>query len=323
MRRFSVPEDAIVVRPYADRDLPGVLDLLRAALGETPVLRRTPELFTWKHVDNPFGRSILLVAEADGKIAGLRAFMRWELTTSEGVTLRCVRAVDTATHPDYQRRGIFRRLTLAALEAATADGVDMVFNTPNPKSGAGYLSMGWIEVGDIGVMAAPGRGALRGSAEPDDLPEPDDYLVDPLPVAQLTVTDRTPRGLRTPRTPEYLGWRFSAHPTARYFRIDAAESTAVVRPNVRNGRRELVLSDVLGPHPAKAIGAVHRRNRAAYMAGWFSAGSPERRAAVRRLMVPIPRVKTLTLVAKPLRTLPADVGSLDAWDLASSDLELL
>ena len=316
-------EDAIVVRPYADRDLERVLDLLRAALGETPVLRRTPELFRWKHIDNPFGRSILLVAEADGKMAGLRAFMRWELTTKDGATLRCVRAVDTATHPDYQRRGIFRRLTLAALEAATADDVDMVFNTPNPKSGAGYLSMGWIEVGDIGVMAAPGRGALRGSVEADHLPEPDDYLEDPQRAEKLTVADRMPRGLRTSRTPAYLDWRFSAHPTARYFRIDAAESTAVVRPNVRNGRRELVLSDVFGSHPAKAIGAARRRNRAAYLAGWFSAGSPERRAAVRRLMLPIPRIKTLTLVAKPLRALSVDVGSLDAWDLASSDLELL
>ncbi len=46
--------------------------------------RRTPELFAWKHIDNPFGRSIILVAEAEGTIAGLRAFMRWELTTPGG-----------------------------------------------------------------------------------------------------------------------------------------------------------------------------------------------------------------------------------------------
>ncbi len=153
-----MPERTITVRPYIDDDLAAVLDLLRAALGETPLLRRTPELFTWKHIANPFGRSIMLLAEVDGRVAGLRAFMRWDLVTPEGETLRCVRAVDTATHPDFQRLGIFRRLTLAALEQAAADGIDMVFNTPNPKSGAGYLSMGWTEVGSIGVLAAPSRG---------------------------------------------------------------------------------------------------------------------------------------------------------------------
>jgi GNAT superfamily N-acetyltransferase len=318
-----MPERTITVRPYIDDDLAAVLELLRAALGETPLLRRTSELFTWKHIDNPFGRSIMLVAEVDGRVAGLRAFMRWDLVTPEGDTLRCVRAVDTATHPDFQRLGIFRRLTLSALEQAAADGIDMVFNTPNPKSGAGYLSMGWTEVGSIGVLAAPGRGALRGRAPDDVLPDPSDYVLEARPVAELSVGDRPARGLRTPRSAAYLAWRFTQHPTARYLQIDASDSTAVVRPNIRSSRRELVLSDVFGPQPGRAIGAALRRNRAGYLAGWFSAGSRERRAAVRRGMLPVPRVKTLTLVAKPLRDLRADVGSLAGWDLASSDLELL
>ncbi len=316
-------DPTITVRDYADDDLDGVLDLLRTALGESAVLERTPELFAWKHLDNPFGRSILLVADAAGRIAGLRAFMRWELRTPAGETLRCVRAVDTATHPDFQRRGIFSKLTMAAVAAAEADGVDLIFNTPNPKSGAGYLKMGWQEVGSIGVLAAPSRGLVKPSAPEDGLPEPADYLPDPTPVAGLEIIDRRARGLRTPRTKEYLHWRFASHPTARYFRVDRKGSTAVVRPNVRSGRRELVLSDVFGRTPGAAIGGVLGQSRAAYVAGWFSQGSPERAAAIRRGLLPVPRVKTLTLVARPLRALPVDVGSLDAWDFASADLELL
>lgn len=316
-------DTAVTARPFADGDLDGVLELLREALGETAVLRRTPELFAWKHFENPFGRSLLLVAEVDGTIAGLRAFMRWDLVTKDGITLRCVRAVDTATHPQFQRRGIFRKLTLAAIEAAQADGIDMIFNTPNPKSGAGYLKMGWTEVGQIGVLASPSRGIVRSRADHDELPNPTDYLADPTPATGLVVDDRPARGLRTPRTPAYMQWRFEAHPNAGYFRIDRKGSTAVVRPNVRSGRRELVLSDVFGPRPGSAIGATLARSRAAYLAGWFAAGSPERKAAVRRGLVPVPRMKTLTLVARPLRALPVDVGSLAAWDFASSDLELL
>jgi hypothetical protein len=144
-----------------------------------------------------------------------------------------------------------------------------------------------------------------------------------LSLGDQALGDRAPAGLRTPRTDAYLRWRFSGHPTARYVRVDAGDSTAVLRPNIRNRLRELVVSDVFGPRPEAAIGAAWRAGRSHYLAGWFSAGSPERRAAVRRGMVPVPRLRTLTLVARPLRALPVPVGSLAAWDLASSDLELL
>ncbi|MDQ3781558.1 MAG: hypothetical protein M3349_01280, partial [Actinomycetota bacterium] len=61
----------------------------------------------------------------------------------------------------------------------------------------------------------------------------------------------------------------------------------------------------------------------AYLAAWFSAGAPERKAAIMSGVLPVPKVRTLTLVAYPLRPIDARVNSLDGWDLASSDLELL
>ncbi len=314
--------DTITTRELEDRDVAPVLDLLRASLGEPPLLRRTPELFGWKHFDNPFGRSIAVLAEADDRIVGLRAFMRWDLLTTQGATVRCVRAVDTATHPEYQRRGIFRRLTEEALELAVAKDVDLVFNTPNEKSGAGYLSMGWKEVGTIGAMARPSP-RLATDRRPGSLSEPEQFLADPKPALPLAVADRSPRGLRTPRSDAYLRWRFGAHPSARYFRVDSGAATAVVRPNVRKGRRELVVADVFGPKPAAAFRAASRRSRAGYLAAWFSPGSPERAAALRSGLVPVPGVTALTLMAKPLRDLEVDVTSMTSWDLAISDLELL
>ncbi len=106
--------------------------------------------------------------------------MRWELKTTKGATLRCVRAVDTATHPDFHRRGIFRRLTEQAIEEALSDGVDLVFNTPNERSGAGYLSMGWVEVGKIDAMVRPTR-RLFSRVEPAGSPAgPDQFLNEPI-----------------------------------------------------------------------------------------------------------------------------------------------
>lgn len=311
--------DTPTVRRYKDDDLPEVLDVLRAALGEPPGLRRTPELFRWKHVDNPFGRSIMLVAELEGQIAGFRAFMRWRLMTPEGSVLECGRAVDTSTHPDFQRRGVFRALTEAGIDEAARQGIDLIFNTPNAKSGAGYLTMGWHEVGPIGVMMRPRPGILlrrRREWSLEGLEPPD---VAPLSGA-LT---RPARGLRTPRTIEYLQWRFASHPTARYVAAGGADGAAIGRLSTRHRRRELVISDIGGPGANRAVGSLIRRHRPDYAVGWFSPGSRERRMATRAGLIPVPRVAALTLVARPVRTLTVDTASPRSWDLALGDLELL
>ncbi len=306
------------IRDMSDDDLPEVLDLMRESLGESERLPRTPELFRWKHYDNPFGRSILLVAETDGRIVGLRAFMRWGLVDTDANLLRCVRPVDTATHPNYQRRGIFRALTEEAVEVARRDAVDLIFNTPNPQSGQGYLKMGWRSVGQIGVLVRPLRFAL-GSRAAIDLEEvlgSGSVVVEALPPA------RKPRGLRTPRTDSYLHWRFNAHPTVSYTAFGDAAGAVVAHAGLRNGRVEVIVADLLGD-AAAPLRSVLRSARASYAVGWFSRGSAERRTAVRAGMLPVPGVRALTLVARPLTDTALEVADLQAWDLAMSDLELL
>jgi GNAT superfamily N-acetyltransferase len=307
-------------RRFEDSDMEEVLALMRTSLGEPPLLRRTPELFRWKHVENPFGRSIALVAVEDRQIVGLRTFMRWDLTTPDGEVLRGVRAVDTATHPDYQRRGIFRRLTEECVEIATAEGIDLVFNTPNERSKPGYLKMGWREIGPIGGLVRPSVHVLR-KVESGSL-DPSSFLRNARPAGGPLPDDRPALGIRTPRTPEYNTWRFGSHPSARYYFASAEGSVAVVRPNRRRGRPELVVADAFG-EPSRAMHAAVGSVGSAYLATWFSKGSPERRAAVRRGFIPVPGLKALSLVARPLRDLGDTLWSMDAWDVAVSDFELL
>ncbi len=313
-----------IIRKYSPDDLPDVLEVLRSALGETALLKRTPELWNWKHEDNPFGKSLVVVAEVGGELAGVRAMMRWDLLTTSGQTLRCLRPVDTATHPKFERRGIFKQLTLAAIEQATADGIDMIFNTPNASSGPGYLKMGWNEVAPVGVMVRPllRRGGKVSESEP---PDPSDFFTTHLEVPGTAVQpiDRPPLGLRTPRTMDYIKWRFSAHPTARYRQLTHEGKVAFLRPNVRSSRKEIVISDLLGGSSAGLIQRIARVSRAAYLAAWFSPTTAERRDVVRGGLIPVPGVRALTLMARPLRDLPVDVYDIDAWDIALGDLELL
>ena len=315
-------EHAMSVRMFTDKDLPAVLDLLRDSLGETASLKRTPQLFAWKHLENPFGRSIMLVSHVGSTITGFRAFMRWELRTPDGRTIRCVRAVDTATHPDHRRLGIFSKLTRAAIEAATDEGVHLVFNTPNPRSGAGYLKMGWTEVGTLRPMASPAKGILRRGGTPDELPDPADFVDPVLPITPRSIPDRDALGLRTPRSDEYHAWRFTSHPTARYVQVESPSATAIARLAYRGSRRELLVSEVYGDGMRQVISRSRRVANTSYVGAFFSKGTPERSAAARAGLAPVPRAG-LTLMVRPLRELGIDVGSLSSWDLSLSDLELL
>ncbi len=309
----------LTTRRMSSEDIPEVVELMRLSLGETSLLVRSSDLFRWKHLLNPFGSSIALVAVSGDQIVGLRTFMRWQLTTGEGDIVRCVRAVDTATHPQHQRRGIFRRLTEEALEIARREDVDLVFNTPNKKSKPGYLKMGWKEVGPIGAMARPSWRLLSPPKEPaltlaDAAPIDADWIED--------IEDRSANGLRTPRTPGYLQWRYGSHPTARYQLARCGAGSAVVRGNLRRGRSELAVVEVFGD-PSHALKAAVRASRAQYVGTWFSPGSPERSSAFRRGFVTVPRLRALNLVMRPLKQLPDRWQDLEAWDTAVGDFELL
>jgi GNAT superfamily N-acetyltransferase len=151
---MSAAAPEVTVRPASEHDLPAIFAVARRSLGweDGPA---TEQHFAWKHFENPFGPSPMWVAEVGERIAGFRTFLRWEFCTGTGEVRRAVRAVDTATDPDFQGRGIFTTLTLGALDELRADGVDFVFNTPNDQSRPGYLKMGWQVIGRLPLAVRP------------------------------------------------------------------------------------------------------------------------------------------------------------------------
>lgn len=142
--------DTIEFRKYNQEDTNEVVGLLDLALGSegTP---KTKEYWIWKHLHNPFGESYILLALVANKIAGVRAFMKWHFK-KEGQIIDSVRAVDTATHPDYRGLGIFKNLTLKIIEEIKREEkISFIFNTPNNNSMPGYLKMGWKMFGKSNI----------------------------------------------------------------------------------------------------------------------------------------------------------------------------
>jgi predicted N-acetyltransferase YhbS len=249
---------SIEVRFAEPADREAVLELLSETLDWSS---DEHALFEWKHDANPFGRSRAWVAEDGGEIVGLRTFMRWEHRTAAGEVLRAVRAVDTATRPSHQGRGIFRRLTVQALEDLRAEGVAFVFNTPNDNSRPAYLKLGWTEVGRLPTsVRVTSLGALRRVARarvPADLTSapvsggrPAAEVLAAPALADLLATASAPQGLHTYRTPAYLRWRYGYEPL--HYRAvapddDVRRGVAVFRLRRRGPALECALCDVIVP----------------------------------------------------------------------------
>lgn len=207
--------------------------------------------------------------------------MRWRFDTPTG-PISAVRAVDTATHPDWQGKGIFKRLTLGALDELEADGLDVVFNTPNDQSRPGYLKMGWSQVGRIPVsvrVRSPlalgnltgARAAAEMWSETVDTGIPAATLLrDTDGVAELLEPGVAASQIATDRSPEYLLWRYSfapLHYRALPLGSSLADGMVVFRVRRRGTATELTVCDVLAPPGAPlgpAIGYLLRTTRADY-----------------------------------------------------------
>jgi GNAT superfamily N-acetyltransferase len=333
---------ALTVRRYEDRDEHAVLELLTESLGGGPAGTRPAEFFRWKHLENPFGRSFMLVAEDAGRLVGLRAFMRWRFVF-DGGQVRAARAVDTATHPDYQGRGIFTRLTLAALEELRGE-IDLIFNTPNEKSMPGYLKMGWGVMGTVPVSARirhPLR-VVRGRRSVGNVPG----ATSDIPIAAMSAADALAddsslrallddappsHGLETPRDLAFLRWRYGSAPLLDYRAVRLVDGgrllgVAFFRARTRGILREATVADVIvAPgdvaSAARLLARVGRTGSFDHVACAFAKGTDAARAARRAAFLPAGR--GVTVVVNELRTTPApDPRRPESWRFVLGDLEV-
>lgn len=295
---------------------------------------RFRDLYRWKHDHNPVGPSPRWVALDGGRVVGFRVFLRWRFRRGAR-TAEAVRAVDTATDPDHQGRGIFRSLTTAAVDELTHDGVDFVFNTPNDQSRPGYLKMGWIDLGRPPVAIAPRLRALpriarsRVAAELWSVPteagrpatevfaEGADPLVPPPGVGGTLAWS-------TDRTPAFLRWRYGL-PQLHYRVVTAADigtgrgsagGWAVLRLRRRGDALEAAVTELVAGSP--------RQRRRLLRAVLEQTGADHALVAGAARFDATPSVAHQSF--SPLVTWRAlatdDVPSLGDFDLAVGDLEL-
>jgi hypothetical protein len=343
----------IEIRDYQPEDEGSILALVQQSLGGGPTGTRDERYWRWKHLDNPFGSSIALVAtNGVGQIVGLRTFMRWSLRTGNTI-VRAVRPVDTVTHPQYRRYGIFSELTQMAMNKSRNNAVDLIFNTPNKNAFPGYLKLGWRRVSIlrplVRILNYPRfvAGLIRNcknhrSSEPlspdqffqYELPSMNEFLKNSEALEQLLYThiQRKDECLFTDQSLDYLRWRYSEYPYAKYMclyqeRNGVLSGCIILRPNVRFGLKEIILDEMLLSKTdeglvSSLLDELKKCLKADYLITYFPKRSFQRDILSKRGFHEVPRGGQNFVVKTLAPHLPCDPTFLGNWDLSLGDLEI-
>lgn len=261
------------VRQAVDEDIPNIVSLLKMSLGEG-LMPKSEAYWRWKHNDNPFGRSPVLVAEESGQLIGVRAFMRWEWTDGEKV-YKAVRAVDTATHPAHQGKGIFKKLTLQLVEECRQEGVHFIYNTPNAQSRPGYLKMDWKDAGRLPVrlqIANPFSALIARLRNVQGNDTPLEQLLQGVTEAVCKrESNVSGHVIASNYSKAYLHWRYCRVPVAQYHGVllenDRNGELLIYRLKESKMGKELRVTDLFSSLPEISPTAMKLLHKRASIAG--------------------------------------------------------
>ena len=105
----------------------------------------------WLYAENPSGQAVGVDAYKDGMLAAHYATVPRDYIF-RGEVVRCLLSVNTATHPEHQRRGLFKATALETYSRAAQLGFKAVVGVANDQSiHAFQTSLGFKNLGQVGL----------------------------------------------------------------------------------------------------------------------------------------------------------------------------
>jgi GNAT superfamily N-acetyltransferase len=141
--------DGLEIRPAGTtpHQLAAYSELLSAVFG--PAAKFRPDAIAWRYRDNPAGPVVGADAWAGDRLAAHYVTCPTPALI-EGRPVRGLLSLNTATHPDFQKRGLFTRLAEHAYEAGAAAGYGFVTGVANAASTPGFTGkLGFQQVAPL------------------------------------------------------------------------------------------------------------------------------------------------------------------------------
>jgi GNAT superfamily N-acetyltransferase len=130
------------------------------------------EYLRWQYGDNPHGKVVGFDAYDGESLAAHYATIPVSYVL-DGKTIRGVLSLNTATHPDHQGKGLFKKLAAATYDLAAEQGFQFVIGVANQNSTHGFVNrLGFsllspleVRIGVGRVSHAPGKLSPRLTTE--------------------------------------------------------------------------------------------------------------------------------------------------------------
>ena len=118
----------------------------------------------WLYIDNPHGRVVGVDAFYNGTLAAHYAAIP-RLYSANGVRHRILLSVNTATCPNHQRQGLFKRTASSTYDLAEDQGFAGIIGVANEQSIHAFISsLGFSELGNVDLVVG-GWGSRLSSGD--------------------------------------------------------------------------------------------------------------------------------------------------------------
>lgn len=141
------------MREYQKGDEKRILEYQNKTMAPTDI--RSSDYWKWEYQDNPIGIKTIWVAEDGDLLVGHYALMPLMMKVG---TFTCLAAqsVDTFTHHEYRRLGIFVALAEKVYSLAAAKGISALYGFPSIAAYHGFVKkLDWIKVTSMDKMIKP------------------------------------------------------------------------------------------------------------------------------------------------------------------------
>lgn len=247
--------------PNNDEIVSQFLNVLCLAFNNKDIF--TKESFLWTHRDNPAGHSIISYA-SDSKTDSVVAICPFWISKMRihDEEYFGTQAVDVATHPDYQKLGLLKKLSSYSMDQSSRRNAVFFFTFPNHLSGSyrGFLKLGIKDQGRFYYLFKPVRNHLK---IPYMLLKKRNELkifnqtpkLQPESINLQIIGDQLNFFINQrrkwldiwscDRSAEFYKWRFVDHPKHKYEVIKNDDFIAFIRRGYRSDLYEIKLSDLL------------------------------------------------------------------------------
>ncbi len=218
----------------------------------------TLEWLKWKYFSSPFGNCIVAGAlNEQNKVIGEISFGRYEFVLDNKI-VNAAYSYQTMVHPNYQGKGVFKKLTNLAIDECKKQGIEVLFNFPNANSYMPFIKNKWKPINSIKYWMKPMRflkvsaniTSIRKSFRVDvntslkeiDVPKLKELFsgVKPLNIQNTLCPNRTK---------EFLEWRYISYPVAKYKCVINDKLAIIARTGKRGKLKEVQIMEVFQMTP--------------------------------------------------------------------------